>query len=105
MKNMTKGMYNKLRRGFNTCGKSMDAFYYVEEDLNCNEVDTIYEFTKWIVENDIAVGLGNIELRIAEFKKYIKANPPVEAVKEELPTDGRLEIAPGVFVKVMHLSL
>lgn len=103
MKNMTKRMYNKLQSGFQMCGNSMDAYYYVEENLYCDEAETIFEFTKWIVENDICVGLGNIAERIVEFKEYIKANPPV-TVKEELPIDGKLEIAPGVFVEVMTLG-
>jgi hypothetical protein len=101
---MTKYIYmNILRRGFQTCGKSMDAYYYVEEELRCDEAEIVFQFTKWIVENDLPVGPDNVSERCKEFKKYIKENPPVVEEKEETP-DGKLEIAPGVFVEVMTLG-
>ena len=107
MRNMTKYIYmNHLQRGFQTCGKSMDAYYYIEEGLRCDEADIVFEFTKWIVENDIPVGSGNISERCKEFKKYIKENPPAEKVKEEvkLNDEGKMEIMPGVWVEVMTLG-
>jgi len=85
----------------------MDAYWYVEENLYCDEAETIFEFTKWIVENEIGVGPANISERCKEFNKYIKENPPVEEEKEEavFNEEGKMEIAPGVFVEVMTLSM
>lgn len=104
MKNMTKRMYECLRPGLQACGRSMDAYYYVEENLRCDEADTIYEFCKWMVDNDIGCGPANIDQRIREFRLYLKDNPPqVRDEDFDLPEGGEVVEVGNLKVTVFSL--
>ena len=68
MQKLTQRTQELISRGFNTCGKSHDAFFYIEEELYVSEVKHVQNFINWIVDNNKMYGRVNAQERFAEWK-------------------------------------
>ena len=56
-----------LTQGAKTTGDYVEAFYYCEEQIYCNEYDTILGYCTWLKETGKGQGWGNYEQRFAEY--------------------------------------
>lgn len=76
MKTLSKRNQELISRGLRACGKNMDAYYYIEDELYCNQANKIFKFFQWLFKINRPYGPVNAQERWAEFVRGDQ--PPAE---------------------------
>jgi len=50
-RSITKRTAMLISQALNHSGPKADAYFYIEEELYCDEADSVFEFMKWIEKN------------------------------------------------------
>jgi len=88
MRTLSKRNQELISRGLKTCGRSMDAYMYIQEELYVDQAQTIYNFIEWLFKIDRPYGPANAQERWKEFKRGDQ--PP--AVYYDLITEFTYEV-------------
>jgi hypothetical protein len=67
MKKLSKRNEELISEGLKTQGKSMDAYFYIEERLYTKEASKIRDFIQWLIETNRPYGRANAQERWVEF--------------------------------------
>jgi hypothetical protein len=89
MKTLSVRNQELISRGLKTCGRSMDAYYYIEEELYVNQAEKIFNFFQWLFKIDRPYGPANAQERWTEFMRGDQ--PP--AVYYDFITEFSYEVA------------
>ena len=69
MNKLSDRICHMISKAAKTFGKTYDMYYYIEEDLYADESEEIFDFIKYLVDNDIHFVEGSLNDEFIRYKK------------------------------------